>query len=64
MSQNTSEVQRHRFGPRAKGGIVFGLRGGQLGIMTAVLVLMTIAVRSTCPSRAPSPACSSLASVS
>ena len=47
MSQNTSEVQRHRFGPRAKGGIVFGLRGGQLGIMTAVLVLMTIAVRST-----------------
>src|SRR5437660_6745818 len=45
--QQTSEIQRHRFGPRAKGGIVFGLRGGQLGIMTAVLVLMTIAVRST-----------------
>src|SRR5437899_2393133 len=47
MSQNATEIQRHRFGPRAKGGIVFGLRGGQLGIMTAVLVLMTIAVRST-----------------
>ncbi|MDQ6791213.1 MAG: hypothetical protein M3075_11275 [Candidatus Dormibacteraeota bacterium] len=42
-----SEIQRHRFGPRVKGGIVFGLRGGQLGIMTAVLILMTIAVRST-----------------
>jgi hypothetical protein len=47
MSQNTSEVQRHRFGPRAKGGIVFGLRGGQLAIMTTVLILMTIVVRST-----------------
>src|SRR3984893_11241199 len=48
MSQlPTSEIQRHRFGPRAKGGIVFGRRGGQLGIMTAVLVLMTVAVRST-----------------
>jgi hypothetical protein len=43
MSQNGSEIQRHRFGPRAKGGIIFGLRGGQLGIMTAVLVLMTVA---------------------
>src|SRR2546427_486399 len=47
MSRPLSEIQRHRFGPRVKGGIVFGLRGGQLGIMTAVLVLMTIAVRST-----------------
>ena len=48
MSQlPTSEIQRHRFGPRAKGGIVFGLRGGQIAIMTTVLILMTVAVRST-----------------
>ena len=48
MSQlQTSEIQPHRFGPRAKGGIVFGLRGGQLTIMTTVLILMTVAVRST-----------------
>jgi hypothetical protein len=45
MSQNPSvEIQRHRFGPKIKGGIVFGLRGGQLAIMTTVLVLMSIAV--------------------
>src|SRR3984893_1625305 len=48
MSQlPTSEIQRHRFGPRAKGGIVFRLRGGQLAIMPTVLILMTVAVRST-----------------
>src|SRR4030088_3386005 len=45
--QQASEIQRHRFGPRAKGGIVFGLCGGQLAIMTTVLILMTVAVRST-----------------
>jgi hypothetical protein len=44
---SAAEVQRHRVGPRAKGGIIFGLRGGQLGILTAALVLMTIAVRGT-----------------
>ncbi len=45
--QSASPVQRHRIGPKVRGGIVFGLRGGQLVILSAVLILMTIAVRSS-----------------
>jgi hypothetical protein len=40
-------IQRHRFGPRERGGIVFGLRAGQLLILAGALLLMTTTVRST-----------------
>src|SRR2546421_815415 len=43
MSENN--IQGHTFGPRDRGGIVFGLRGGQIGVLTIGLVLMTFAVR-------------------
>src|SRR2546421_10360637 len=47
MSQQATPIQRHHIGAKVRGGIIFGLRGGQLGILTAALFLMTIAVRST-----------------